>query len=280
MNEHSTTRLRNIALIITLFLVSSAALTQTSTPQPPATPTPLILGPVNLVTPTARPPELDDPRPALCSAPYQAGWQPHVVVTGDTLAGLLVGHPNLSVTQLAALNCIDDPSSLPVGSVVWLPPLLSEPQPTQPADCQLLGAYTDAKPCPGQPQTVMAAQQLFQGGMMLWRQDTGKIWVIDNDSRVLVFDDNYREGEPDPTDTAPAGLFVPTRGFGKVWAQLPGDHEPLGWATSFESQITLTLQPAGRVSYTTYVQLPDTSIYAVTLLPGQDSGWWVQVKDG
>lgn len=273
-----------IGLRITIFFVAllslvsiSAALTQTTTPQP-ATPTPLILGPVNIVTPSPRPPELDDPRPALCSAPYQSGWEAHIVETGDTLVRLIGGRGALSVTQLAALNCIDDPSSLPIGSVVWLPPLPAETQPTQAAECERLGHYSGASPCPGEPQMVTAAGQLFEGGLMIWRQDTGKIWVIDNNSTVRVFDDTYREGDPDPTEIAPSGLFVPTRGFGKVWALLPDDHEPLGWATSFESQITLRLQPAGRVSYTTYVQLPDNAVYALTLLPGQDSGWWVKLE--
>ena len=153
------TGLRFITLFISLFLVSGAALSQTPIPQSPPTPTPLVLGPVNVVTPTPRPPEPDDPRPALCSAPYQAGWEAHVVEAGDTLTDLMTGNVTLSVTQLAALNCIDDPTSLPIGSVVWLPPDLP---PTQTAACQLLGDYTGVSPCPGTPQTVTAAQQFFK----------------------------------------------------------------------------------------------------------------------
>lgn len=265
-------------LIISAFLVVflTTAVAQTNTPPPlPSTATPLILGPVNLVTPTPRPPELDDPRPALCSAPYQPNWETHIVEAGDTLASLVAGQTQLSITQLAALNCIDDPSALPIGSVVWLPPVT---QLTTPTACTVLGQYSGDSPCPGAVQTVTAAQQLFQGGMMIWRQDTGKIWVIDAAGNLQEFEDTYRDSDDDPADTAPSGLFVPTRGFGKVWAQLPGEHEPLGWATSFEGQITLMVQPAGRVSYTSYIQLPDGDVYAVTVLPGSDRGWWVKVE--
>ncbi|MEZ4671401.1 MAG: LysM peptidoglycan-binding domain-containing protein [Anaerolineae bacterium] len=265
-------RIKVLAFGFPALLMTFAAAAQTPIPPPP--PSPVILGPVNVVTPTPRPPESDDPRPALCSAPFQTGWQAHVIETGDTLSELLGEQSNLSVTQLAALNCLDDPSSLPVGGVIWLPPAPADAAPTH---CMTLGQYTGTLPCLSAPQQVTGAQQLFEGGMMIWRQDTGKIWVIDNDGMVLVFNDTYREGDSNPTATAPNGLFVPSRGFGKVWMQLPGNHEPLGWATSFESQITLSVQAAGRVSYTTYIQLPDENVYALTLLPGQATGWWVKL---
>jgi uncharacterized protein with LGFP repeats len=126
----------------------------------------------------------------------------------------------------------------------------------------------------------LGAQQLFQNGMMLWREDTRQIWVIVHSSdgdQLSVFDDTYVEGEADPTDTPPNTFFVPKRGFGKVWVQTGGQKSQLGWATAPESQVSLTIQPAGRVSYTTYVQMPDGAVYAATVLPHQNEGWWVKV---
>src|SRR5689334_5838056 len=63
----------------------------------------------------------DDPRLTICTAPTLDGFAPYIVRAGDTLASLLTGTPNISVTQLAALNCIDNPEALPVGAVIWLP---------------------------------------------------------------------------------------------------------------------------------------------------------------
>ena len=72
----------------------------------------------------------DDPRLTICSAPSLPGFRPHMIQPGDRLADLLTGVPNINVTQLAALNCLDDPSALPVGTVVWIPG--SEPDKPQP----------------------------------------------------------------------------------------------------------------------------------------------------
>ncbi len=238
-----------------------------------------VLGAISTQTPTPLPPTPEDPRPALCSAPYQTGWEAHVVKAGDTLGALMQGIHELSVTQAAALNCIDDPSRLPVGSVVWLPKVSTKDEATV-EPCQPLAKGVD---CGQSSQGILGAQQIFQNGMMLWREDTRQIWVIvhlEDGDQLSVFDDTYVEGEPDPTDTPPNTFFVPKRGFGKVWVQLGGAKSPLGWATAPESQISLTIQPAGRVSYTTYIQMPDGTVYAATVLPHQNAGWWVKVGTG
>lgn len=266
-----------ILLVVFLFALSGMAAMQTVTPTPTdatGTPTPAILGAVNAVTPTPRPPKPEDPRPAICSAPYQEGWQRHEVQAGDTLAILMENIPDLSITQAAALNCVDDPNALPVGSFVWLPP---EPTTaTEPPTCVQLVRAEGEKGCVNPSQGIQGAQQLFQNGMMIWRADTGEIWVlIDGEARLTVYEDTYVEGEPDPTATPPDTFFAAKRGFGKVWAEMGGENSALGWATAPESQISLTVQRAGRVSYTEYVQLPEGTIYAVTILPNTSEGWRV-----
>jgi hypothetical protein len=257
-----------------LVLISGVALMQPPTPDTGkgATITATPLGAIKTSTPTSLPPIPEDKRPATCSAPYNEGWTPFVVKAGDTLASLTKGQYTLSVTALAALNCIDDPSALPVGSVVWLPIFVGNMD-----QCQQLVTIPD---CEVPTKGILGAQQLFQNGMMLWREDTRQIWVILNDSTSLqVFDDTYLDGEADPTASPPNTFFVPKRGFGKVWAQLGGEKSPLGWATAPEAQISLNIQMAGRVSYTTYVQLPDNSIYAATVLPKQPAGWWIKLGE-
>lgn len=238
------------------------------------TATAFILGAVNIVTATPTPFKADDPRPAFCAAPYQSGWEAHIVQSGDSLTSLMQGIRDLSVTQAAALNCIDDSSALPIGSVVWLPPVI-----TGDATAEVCQPLAEGLDCAMPAHGVLGAQQLFQGGMMIWLADTREIWVIANDSNQMqVFADTYVDGEANPSDVPPSQLFVPTRGFGKVWVQLGGQKSQLGWATSQESQVRLTTQAAGRVSYTTYVQLADGAVYAATVLPRQSTGWWVKVS--
>ncbi len=262
-----------------LVMISGIAWMQSPTPTSDAnasetvTVTSTVLGAINTATPTPLPPKPEDPRPALCSAPYQSNWEPFVVKAGDTLPALMQGIRDLSVTQAAALNCIDDPMALPVGSVVWLPAETTGETTT--GSCQQLVKSLD---CAVQSQGILGAQQLFQNGMMIWREDTREIWVILNDSTQLqVFEDTYVDGEADPSASAPSTFFVPKRGFGKVWAELGGEKSALGWGTAPEAQISLTVQAAGRVSYTTYVQLPDGAIYAATVLPRKAKGWWVKI---
>jgi hypothetical protein len=266
-------RLVPISLCL-LAMVSGIALMQTPSPtpdEPEATAT--VLGAINTSTPTAPPPKPEDPRPAVCSAPYQEGWEAHIVTAGDTLPAMMRGAGDFSVTQLAALNCIDDAMALPVGSVVWLP-AASVAEATAEV-CQQIVKSLD---CAAQTQGILGAQQLFQNGMMIWREDTREIWVISNNSTTLqVFEDEYVDGEADPSDTPPNSFFVPKRGFGKLWAQLGGQKSELGWATAPESQISLNVQAAGRESYTSYVQMPDGVIYAATVLPRQSEGWWVKL---
>jgi hypothetical protein len=334
---------------------------------------------------------------------------PYAVRPGDSLADLIAGQTTVTVTQLAALNCIDDPDSLPVGAVIWLPALQivaaetpeatataeATPEATvevtaeataeataevtvevateitpeatevvasienfgasgeavdntepvtlswsatgdnayfylcavdecvRPADAQALplsGAVTfnsfnsagefryrldvdgaggpvtqdatvtvtcaqawlggvGASPlCPEDPpRTVYAVWQQFEHGVMLWFSDTGQVYVMDEGGRLRVYEDQYVEGQPDPADVAPDGRFTPVRGFGVIWSALGGADSPLGWAMTREVGYDGARQAAGHTSYTTYIQGPGSSVYAVTQLPGAEIGYWAQV---
>lgn len=358
-----------------LLLMLLAGLTLAQSDEP--TPTPLALGPVNLVTATPTPIPPDDPRPSICTAPFQQGFHAHVVRDGDRLSDLLIGADALTITQIAALNCLDNPDALPVGAVIWLPAgtgleatLPLEPAPNQAeivsfeaSDSQVqnfagvtfrwetrgslayfyvcnpdpgvvcerplnlepvpleyltpiitfryagmvryrlevvsgdsrvvqdvrvnvvcsqaaLGQYSGAQPCPDQSaQPVTGVIQPFQGGQMWWFSDTRQVYVLTNDdNRVQVFADLFQEGDYQPDVTPPDGLYAPQRGFARVWEQLNGADGVLGWATAPESGVDFARQPAGRVSYTTYIQPQAGGIYAVTVLPGQFEGVWVLLQ--
>jgi hypothetical protein len=358
--------IRRILFIVLLLIGGAGAVYAQSGDATPAVPS----------RPTATPIP-DDPRLSVCSAPTLEGFVPYIVRPGDSLADLLVGIPNISVTQLAALNCIDDPSALPVGAVIWIPEheaadATEEPESDEPEiirfeadaesvqnqagvtlswqavgetaylytcptdediDCERpfnaqelplnfeteaisgflnagnvryrlevtggeetvtedivveitcsqewLGQTTGVQACPQEPAiAVFAAWQPFEGGVMMWFSDTEQIWVMTNeDNRIQVFDDLFEEGQPDPEAEAPEGLFTPVRGFGLVWEQLGGEDSELGWAMSEEIGFDSARQSASPRSYTVYIKGPDTVIYAVTLIPQIDVGYWAQISE-
>ncbi|MBI1256816.1 MAG: LysM peptidoglycan-binding domain-containing protein [Chloroflexi bacterium] len=103
------------ALLLALTTGVLTALAQES-----ATPEVPFANPVALVTVT---PDANDARAAACSAATIPEFAPYVVRPGDTLASLSAGQTAVTVAQLAALNCVDDPDALPVGAVIWLPRL-------------------------------------------------------------------------------------------------------------------------------------------------------------
>ncbi len=353
--------LRTIALLVTILLLYLPVIAQNATPAIPNNPEATLL-------------PVDDPRLALCSAPTLDGFEPYVIRPGDHLGDLLSGVPNISVTQLAALNCLDDPQALPVGAVIWIPahtipktispapsaepeissltvaspnfqnqdtftlswettggttffyacpdasvddcprPAFAEPVPasgeitisnyryagekryrlevqagnalitedlTFTITCSQvwLGPLTGLVTCPAEPpRAVFAAWQPFEGGSVLWFSDTSEIWVLTNtDQRVQIFADTFVEGEANPEYAAPADRFTPERGFGKVWQILGGPDSPLGWALAAETGFDSARQAAGSRSYTTYIQGPGTTVYAITLIPQLEVGLWAQV---
>jgi hypothetical protein len=103
-------------------------------------------------------------------------------------------------------------------------------------ECEIrrrLGWATD------QDTATSGAQQYFEQGLMLWREDTKTIYVLTLDGHWQDYPDTWVEGMDAyscasnlvPRDTPP----TPVRGFGKVWCeQLNGSHAAIGWATNRE----------------------------------------------
>jgi hypothetical protein len=355
-----------LAVLVFGFGIVSAQTNPTATP----------IGPVFVVTATPTVQPTEDPRLPVCSAPRQPGFVPHLVRPGERLADLMAGVQNMTLTQVAALNCLDDPNALPVGAVIWLPPSVSwasaPPLNTRQqaridqfrassnsvgnqegvilswqsvgvaayvficngdlaAPCGRPGTaipvpfsytappingfryagpvryrlevlnpdgtsiYRDVvinvtcslkslvplrpgQPCPTQePQPVYVAWQPFQAGVMMWFQDTRQIWVLTNvDSRIWVYPDTYVDGMPEPNDIPPnRNLWTPKRGFGLVWKRHKGPD--VGWGVAPEVGVQSERQRAGRVSYTNYVRGPGNIVYALTVVPGQNTGYWARV---
>lgn len=93
--------------------------------------------------------------------------------------------------------------------------------------------------------TVNAAQQPFENGLMLWREDDNVIYGLRPDQTWFFTGDTWRDGldlSEDPALVPPNGLYQPVRGFGKVWRERPGLREALGWATAEEQGFTAVIQ--------------------------------------
>jgi hypothetical protein len=374
-----------VALALVLCFSLGVVLAQDETPTPS-------FGPVTTLQPAAEttdaaPPTGPDARLGTCVAPTLPEFAPYTIRRGDTLGALLTGVDNLTVTQLAVINCIDDPTALPVGATIWLPfasaavgggvqtavtpstaptegtlairsltssadevqnqsevtftwdatgdaayfyacspdetvtcqrpaqvtalpvqgalalsdfryagparfrlevvaadadePLTQDITINVTCSQQWLGAVTGNAACPDAPAlATFGVWQPFEGGVMLYFGDTREIYVMTNDDRrVQVFADTFVEGMEEPDiSNVPEARFAARRGFGIVWRELGGPESPLGWGLAEEIGFDSARQPAGRISYTTYVQGPGETVYAVTLVPDTGTGYWTSVS--
>jgi hypothetical protein len=131
--------------------------------------------------------------------------------------------------------------------------------------------------CPASAAITSAgAEQHFQHGVMIWVQAQDVIYVLYDDGNSpwwSIFSDEWDEGEPerDPDLTPPADLYQPVRGFGRVWREIQGLRDRLGWATDPEAAFDTAVQRTSRAKYNdTYIRALDGKVWR--LLP-EASGW-------
>ena len=91
-----------------------------------------------------------------------------------------------------------------------------------------------------------AALQPYEGGFMIWREDSGSVLVFFSvgplASEVQRFPQIVYETRPDNGETAPEGRVSPVNAFGKVWANWPQVKDTLGWAVAGEQGYTTTIR--------------------------------------
>lgn len=100
-----------------------------------------------------------------------------------------------------------------------------------------------------QQKVVWMAEEPFELGHMLWREDTRTIYVLKRDGTWKAYDDTWQEGRDIVKwgYVPPAGRVEPIRGFGKVWrSYLGGPSGQLGWATEPERGFYGVVQPFDR----------------------------------
>lgn len=124
-------------------------------------------------------------------------------------------------------------------------------------------------------QTIPLAIQNFERGRMIWiGQPQPQIFALYNDGGLMMAWDSWNNTPIAYQGiTAPAGLFLPERGFGWVWMNVPGVRDRLGFATAPEQGYSGQVQRVGtfyrgQVTGTTYVTLPDGTTLAIDYMSG------------
>lgn len=108
-----------------------------------------------------------------------------------------------------------------------------------------VGGNLGSPTCPTQAaQNVQMVYQPFERGSMLWRADQRQIIVFYGDGKFAIYPDTFTDGDNLALPIPPANLYVPQRGFGKVWLGDASLQQQLGWATAVEQSYTSPLQTA------------------------------------
>jgi len=226
-----------VAVLATLFLGLLAACAParpsptpqivivTVTPQPTAVPTPPPSStPVPVVT-TAVPTPLPSPTPS--PKPTEVPSEGPGTVVPPTPV------PPTPEPSVSPVIC----DTVPIRGFgkVWA----EHPEVPQGLGCPADYYYCAGGTCSGE-QPMVSAVERFEHGTMIWVnrptwEGSRWVYVLFDDGTYQRFPDAFVEGvdpESDPTIVPPAGLYQPTRGFGKVWREGTGAQvrERLGWA--------------------------------------------------
>jgi len=149
------------------------------------------------------------------------------------------------------------------------------------------GDEPQAVTCPVEPVHTYAAAQRFQQGTMIWLEEPGRYYILqdaplyedaERNKLDLINDPLEITGDTSSQFVAPEGLHAPVSGFGLVWrgdvAQSPGFHEQLGWGLEPEFGYDAILQcdnaaPSGGRSWQTcYLKGPGGEVIMLHPLGG------------
>lgn len=98
----------------------------------------------------------------------------------------------------------------------------------------------------GVVQTVPAAWQNFETGIMVWLNGEVLVFYSVSDSYQTLPDTFIEGSDPETSsETPPSGLFTPIRGFLKIWDGNDTVRNGLGWARNNEQGVSATVQTFG-----------------------------------
>lgn len=123
---------------------------------------------------------------------------------------------------------------------------------------------------------TQGAYQGFENGYMIWRSDTGMVYVLYRNVGATSgtwqsYSVSQYQGWADPQDVPPNPALVrPLNAFGKVWGSAPGVRASLGWAMQNEVSYKLC-NLSGDAGITTYIYTPAGTLE----LNAQNATWAV-----
>ena len=217
----------------TLTVTPSATITVTSSPTPTNTPPLPTLAPesrplLGLLEVAAQTTLLPTDFPIFTPAPDSGGTNNNVL-SGP---GIPTAIPPISGVPLPATQAPAPPSCATIASGGFS--LVHQ---------NVRAANLVGCPLPDSVAQIPAAWQNFQNGVMVWLN--GEIVVLyTSDNSYQTFNDTYTEGlDPEAIDEVGGpGLYVPVRGFLKVWDNNPAVRNGLGYGTIPEQGTTATVQ--------------------------------------
>ena len=166
-------------------------------------------------------------------------WSTITVVSGDTLARIARRY-GISVRDLAAANCLTNINLIYRGQRLRVP---------------TSGTSNVPSTVPNQPSYayVSGTHQEFENGMMIWRADTGDIWVLfyNGNRQAIRYSASFYGSLSNTVNvgTTPPNRIRPILGFGRVWSSVADVRTRLGWAIGGEqfAQISFS-DPGGTLS--------------------------------
>ncbi len=233
--------------------------------QPPATQAPTVSNPAPTQAQTAPYNPAPPQAPTATPAPPTAAPQPTPEPAPEpTVAPIATIPPTQRATQVPTLAPTTAPTVPPtVMPMATAPALTATAAPPRPTAAPKLPfavvggfeqIYTRNGPVRERVGLPLAIEtkvggtyQRFEGGLMVWREDTATIYVLFAGEPGIwyAFADGWTTGmEPGGGDGPAAGQVKPQRGFGKVWREQPEVQKRLGYALSAdEIGTTLVIQP-------------------------------------
>ena len=139
---------------------------------------------------------------------------------------------------------------------------------------------TTLRLCPNGPaQSSWAAEQVFEGGRMLWLRDGSLVgdnyggqplifvlYTSGNSWELYVDTWNSTEPDSDPAIVPPEGLYQPIRGFGKVWRNNPKVQQQLHWALANEQGFETLYQRVAELDWDNqchYLRTADSQVISL-----------------
>lgn len=138
-----------------------------------------------------------------------------------------------------------------------------------PVDPAFEGLWQPTVGCPlAQSQTLAGAVEDFEAGLMFWRSDQDRVYVLfASDHTWATYDDPWNEGDPEFSCSEAEAAGSPKRGFGKVWCSREIVRERLGAAVNEERGATLRIQTTGSgvllvgIEAQPFLLFPQTNVY-------------------